>query len=79
MRFREEIEFDSLIRDHERRHGKLWKYCSGEVEDDDDDDDETITTAAMRRDDGGMVIIDNLNRGGRTRRNASCTANLYDG
>ena len=39
VRFGEEIEFDDLIRDHERRHGKLWKYSSGEVEDDDDDDD----------------------------------------
>ena len=40
VRFREEIEFDDMIRDHKRRHGKLWKYCSGEVKDDDDDDND---------------------------------------
>jgi monolysocardiolipin acyltransferase len=33
VRFGEEIEFDDLIREHESRHGKLWKYSGEEVDD----------------------------------------------
>ena len=50
VRFGEEIEFDDLIRDHERRHGKLWKYCSGEVKEDNDDDDDRGEEEGRRRD-----------------------------
>lgn len=31
VKFGEEIEFDDLIREHEAKHGKLWKYCGKEV------------------------------------------------
>ncbi|KAL7555102.1 hypothetical protein ACHAWF_018728 [Thalassiosira exigua] len=27
VRFGEEISFDDLIREHESKHGRLWKYC----------------------------------------------------
>ena len=32
IRFGEEIAFDDLIRDHERKHGKVWKYHGREGE-----------------------------------------------
>ena len=52
VRFGEEIEFDDLIREHETRHGKLWKY-SGEVDDDDDDDDDRGEEEGRRHDGEG--------------------------
>jgi len=53
VRFGEEIEFDDLIREHERRHGRLWKYSSGEVEDDDYGDDDRGEEEGRRRDGEG--------------------------
>ena len=33
VRFGEEVHFDDLIRDHETRHGRLWKYHGEDVDD----------------------------------------------
>ncbi|KAL3816576.1 LOW QUALITY PROTEIN: hypothetical protein ACHAXA_003816 [Cyclostephanos tholiformis] len=38
VRFGEGINFDDLIREHEIRYGKLWKYrCEDDLDDDDDE------------------------------------------
>ena len=39
VRFGEEVHFDDLIRDHETRYGRLWKYHGEDIDEYDRDDD----------------------------------------
>jgi monolysocardiolipin acyltransferase len=39
VRFGEEVHFDDLIRDHETRYGRLWKYHGEDIDEYDIDDD----------------------------------------